>query len=257
MVEGKTQIFQGAMQIIAKRLTKVPADGIDETDFVRLATVSMDQLMKRMTDILRNISEPNLRNLTECYLMDQTFMEKFQNAPAGLKHHHAYPGGLLQHTLGIMELALKVGDSYPLLNTDLLVTGAFLHDTGKPAEIEYEKEFTYTNEGQLLGHIFQGISRLEARLRQTEELTGEPFPEELALRLKHMIISHHGEYEFGSPKLPMTPEALALHYLDLLDSKLSAFEQMLGEDLNTESDWTIFIPSLQRKLFKGKMTSES
>ncbi|MDO4551553.1 MAG: HD domain-containing protein [Planctomycetia bacterium] len=256
-VEGKTQIFQGAMQLIAKRFTKVSKDDINEEDFAQLATISIDKLTRELADILRNISDPHLQNLAECYLMDNAFMEKFTSAPAGLKHHHAYPGGLLQHTLDMMKLARKIGDSYPFLNTDLLVMGTFLHDTGKPSEIEFEKEFTYTNEGQLLGHIYQGIFLLEEHIHQSEQLSGEPFPAELALRLKHMILSHHGEYEFGSPKLPMTPEAQALHCIDLLDSKLAAFDQLIREDLNAESEWTNYIPSLQRKLFKGLPPSDT
>ena len=256
LVEGKTQIFQGNMQLIAKRIMKVDAKDVNEEDFVQLAGVSIDKLAKRLADILRNMKNPHLRNLAECYLADEAFMTEFQNAPAALKHHHAYPGGLLQHTLDIMELAVKVGESYAFLDADLLAIGAFLHDTGKPAEIGHEKEFAYTDEGQLLGHIYQGMALLEKYLREAEKLSGETFPEELSLRLKHMLISHHGEYEFGSPKLPMTPEALALHYLDLLDSKLAAFDQLIREDLNSESSWTAYIPLLQRKLFKGKQASE-
>lgn len=252
LVDGKTQIFQGAMQLIAKRITKVEKAGIDEEDFIAAPSVAVDKMAKRLADTLRGLSDPNLRNLAECYLMDEAYMAKFVSAPAGLKHHHAYQGGLLQHTLAAMDLARKIGDSYDYLDTELLIVGAFLHDTGKPGEIDFQQDFTYTNEGQLLGHIYQGAAMLETRIREAEKLAGEPFPEELALRLKHMILSHHGEYEFGSPKLPMTLEALALHYIDLLDSKLAAFEQLMSEDLNSESDWTVYVPSLQRKLFKGK-----
>ncbi len=252
LVDGKTQVFQGAMQMIAKRITKVDKAGINEEDFIQAPTVAVDKMAKRMADILRGISDPHLRSLAETYLMDDAFMATFLTAPAGLKHHHAFQGGLLQHTLDTMELARKIGDSYDFLNTELLVVGAFLHDTGKPAEMDFQQDFTYTNEGQLLGHIYLGAAMLEQRIRQAEQLSGEPFPPELALRLKHMMLAHHGEYEFGSPKLPMTLEALALHYIDLLDSKLAAFQQLLTEDLNTESDWTVYVPSIQRKLFKGE-----
>ncbi|MDO4584302.1 MAG: OB-fold nucleic acid binding domain-containing protein [Planctomycetia bacterium] len=250
-VEGKAQVFQGSMQVIAKKIFRVPESEVEEEDFIQVSGVQVDKLVLKMTEMLRHLEEPALTNLAECYLMDQEFMEKFTTAPAGVRHHHAYLGGLLEHVTTMMEVARRVGDCYSYLNTDLVVMGAFLHDTGKVAELQFDGELSYTNEGQLLGHMFLGLSMLEKKIQEAESLSGEPFPSELALRLKHLLASHHGEYEFGSPKLPMTLEALALHCIDLLDSKLAAFEQILREDLNTASPWTTFQPSLQRKLFKG------
>lgn len=250
-VEGKTQVFQGAMQIIAKKLFRVEPDSVDEEDFIPVDGLQVEEYVRKLTDMLRRLDDPALGALAECYLMDTTFMARFTTLPAGVKHHHAFRGGLLQHVVTMMELARHVSATYPTLNGSLLLFATFLHDTGKTEELEGDLEFTYSDAGQLLGHIQLGISMLDRKIAEAEKLTGEPFPERVALQLKHMLTSHHGEYEFGSPKLPMTREALALHCLDLLDSKLAAFDQVLNEDLNSASAWTTFIPGLQRKLFKG------
>ncbi|MBQ6106611.1 MAG: HD domain-containing protein, partial [Thermoguttaceae bacterium] len=249
-VEGKAQIFQGAMQIIVKRFYKVPAEEIDPEEFVQTSCLCIEKLLTTMNELLETIERPELKALARCYTEDAKFMERFQVLPAGIKHHHAYRGGLLEHVVTMMGLAKQIGDSYDYLDTELLLLGTFLHDTGKTVELECEPEFAYTDEGQLLGHINLGISMLEEKIHQYESTTGEIFPARTALELKHLIASHHGEYEFGSPKLPMTVEAMALHCIDLLDSKLAAFHQLLEEDLNSSSTWTTFNPTLQRKLFK-------
>ena len=129
--------------------------------------------------------------------------------------------------------------------------GIFLHDAGKVVELDYDRAFGYTDEGQLVGHIVLGVELLAEKVRRTADLTGEPFPPELLLRLKHMIVSHHGPPEFGSPKPPMTPEAIALHYLDNLDAKLHVFTREIREDPSREASWTPYNPNLGRRLFKG------
>lgn len=150
-----------------------------------------------------------------------------------------------------MEVVLRIAPCYPMIDRDLLLLGAFLHDMGKVDELSYDRELAYTDEGQLIGHLVMAISMLEAKLREVEKLSGEPVPEETVLRLKHLIISHHGEYEYGSPKLPMTLEAVALYCLDNLDAKVFAFNQQLRDDPNVESSWTHYNPNMNRKLFKG------
>jgi len=249
-IEGKAQVFQGAMQLIIKRFYKVPAEDVEPEEFIQTTGLCVEKLLATMNELLETIERPELKALARFYLEDAQFMERFQLLPAGIKHHHAYRGGLLEHVVTMMSLAKKIGDSYNYLDTELLLLGTFLHDTGKTIELECEPEFAYTDAGQLLGHINLGISMLEEKIRLYEAESGEPFPPRLALELKHLIASHHGEYEFGSPKLPMTVEAMALHCIDLLDSKLAAFHQLIEEDLNTSSPWTTFNPSLQRKLFK-------
>jgi 3'-5' exoribonuclease len=251
LVAGKTQLFQGSLQLIATRLIKVEPSEVNEDDFTPLAALEVDKLVVRLSEILRGLTNPQLISLAECFLLDETFMAKFTRAPAGIKHHHAYQGGLLEHVVNLMEVALKIAPCYPQIDRDLLVMGAFLHDISKIDELCYERELAYSDEGQLIGHLVMAISLLEEKVREAERLSGEPISEETVLRLKHMIVSHHGEYEFGSPKLPMTLEAMALYCLDNLDSKVFAFHQQLRDDPNVGSPWTHYNPGLARKLFKG------
>jgi 3'-5' exoribonuclease len=197
------------------------------------------------------MDDPHLKTLAECFLVDEELMAKFARAPAGVKHHHAYHGGLLEHVVNLMEVVSRVAPCYPQIDRDLLLTGAFLHDVGKIEELSYDREFAYTNEGQLIGHLVMAVGILEEKVREAEKLSGDPIPEDTVLRLKHMIVSHHGEYDFGSPKLPMTLEAVALYFPDNLDAKVFAFHQQLRDDPNVDSPWTHYNPTLGRKLFKG------
>ena len=147
--------------------------------------------------------------------------------------------------------------SIPEIDRDLLLTGIFLHDIGKVDELSYDRAFAYTDEGQLVGHLVMGVEMLREEGRaDAADLTGEPFPPELLLRLKHMIVSHHGSYEFGSPKLPMTLEAIALHYLDNLDAKIHTFSREIRDDPSRDSSWTPFQQSLGRRLYKGTPGAE-
>jgi 3'-5' exoribonuclease len=150
-----------------------------------------------------------------------------------------------------MELTSVVAPRYPEIEPDLLLLGAFLHDSGKIRELTYERDLSYSDEGQLIGHLVIAVGMLDEKIDEVEKLSGEPFPEQLKLRLKHMVVSHHGEYEYGSPKLPMTLEAIALHYLDNLDAKMHGISQIMQEDANADSPWTPYQPNLGRKLFKG------
>ncbi|MCA9246448.1 MAG: HD domain-containing protein [Planctomycetales bacterium] len=250
-VEGTTQLFQGAMQMIANSVRKAEGTEVDESDFQALTSPQIDAMANRLAAILRAMNNPHLRNLADAFLLDDRFMGKFTQAPAGIKNHHAYHGGLLEHVVNLMEIVLLVAPRYPQLDAELLLVGAFLHDAGKVDELGYEKGLTYTDQGQLLGHIVLAISLLDAKIREAEQLAGEPLPEELVLRLKHVIVSHHGQYEFGSPRLPMTLEAIALHQLDNLDAKIHNFHLLMQDDANTDSHWTQFHHNLGRKLYKG------
>jgi 3'-5' exoribonuclease len=168
-----------------------------------------------------------------------------------MKNHHAYRGGLLEHVVGLMELVLVVAPRYPQLDQDKLLIGAFLHDAAKTDELTYDRDIAYSDEGQLLGHMVMAISLIDDKIHEVERLSGEPFPKSLENEIKHLVISHHGEYEFGSPKLPMTLEAVALHHLDNLDAKLASFTQLINDCPNVESNWTQYHTNLGRKLYKG------
>ncbi|HUY90646.1 MAG TPA: OB-fold nucleic acid binding domain-containing protein [Pirellulales bacterium] len=255
-VEGTAQLYQGAMQLIATNICKAQRDEVEFADFMPVSPAQIDRLAVRLGELLRGIGNPHLRTLAECFLMDEEFMQKFTRAPAGVKNHHAYVGGLLEHVVNLMEVVTRVVGCYPAIDPDLLLLGAFLHDMGKISELSYDRGFAYTDEGQLIGHLVMAVSLLEAKVREAERLSGEAMPGELVLRLKHMIVSHHGQYEFGSPKLPMTLEAVALHYLDNLDAKLHSFELQMRDDPNVESPWTSFNSALGRKLFKGSAAEQ-
>ena len=250
-VEGNTQLFQGNMQLIATAIRRARPDEVDEVDFRVLRSEEIDRIATRLTEILRAIKTPEIRTLAECFLMDTDFMAKFTTAPAGMKNHHAYQGGLLEHVVSLMELIVVVAPRYPRLDPDKLLIGAFLHDAAKVDELAYDRDIAYTDEGQLLGHMVMAMSMIDEKAREAERLSGEPFPKQLVLEIKHMVISHHGEYEYGSPKLPMTLEAVALHHLDNLDAKLASFTQLMVDCPNVESSWTQYHTNLGRKLYKG------
>ena len=250
-VKGASQLYNGGMQVLAKGITKVAADNIDETEFTTLSNAALEKMTSRIAELLRSMRNIHLQNLAECFLVDDEFMRQFRSAPAGIKNHHAYRGGLLEHTLSLMEVATVVAPHYPGLDPDLLLMGAFLHDMGKTKELTYEPDLGYSDSGQLLGHLIQGVDMLDEKIQSTTKQSGEAFPANLSVRLKHMIVSHHGQYEFGSPKLPMTLEAIALHHLDNMDARMHCAQQMIEEDVNTDSQWTIYNPSIGRKIYKG------
>jgi 3'-5' exoribonuclease len=251
LVKGKVQLFQGALQMILTHIDRVEPDKLDLTDFLPHTDQDVSKLLERLRGFLLRLGNPHLRALAECFLMDEEFMRGFTHAPAGVRNHHAYVGGLLEHVVTLLDAADRILPLYPDLDRDLLLMGVFLHDAGKVRELSYDRAFSYTDQGQLIGHLVIGVEMVNEKAARVPDLTGEPFPPELLLRLKHMILSHHGTYEFGSPKLPMTPEAIALHHLDNLDAKVHSFTRDIREDPNRTSSWTPFNQSLQRRLFKG------
>jgi 3'-5' exoribonuclease len=255
-VRGKTQVFQGALQIILSHVEVIDSARVEPEDFLPQSTQNVARLTARMRELLFSMGNPHLRALVECFLIDEEFVRKFTTAPAGIKNHHAYQAGLLEHVVTLLILADRIVDLYPDLDRDLLLTGIFLHDIGKVDELSYDRAFAYTDEGQLIGHLVMGVEMLRDKVERTADLTGEPFPAELLLRLKHMIVSHHGTHDFGSPKLPMTLEAIALHYLDNLDAKVHAFTREMRDDPCRESSWTPFQQNLGRRLFKGNTQVE-
>ena len=252
-VDGRVQRFQGSIQLIAKTINRVSAEKLNPADFARGGVVDVCGRTRQLKELLSEIKNPDMKNLADCFVTDEVFMEAFCNRPAGIKLHHATIGGLLEHTLRMMELAKSVGEIYSdILDPDLLLLGAFLHDIGKIDGLSAKNGFSYTDMGQMLGHSHLGAVRLREKIAETETLTGPPFDPELAMLLAHLVISHHGTLENGSAKVPMTLEAVALYYIDSLDAKLAEFHRNLCEDVNTDSRWTNFIPGLERKLYKSR-----
>jgi 3'-5' exoribonuclease len=256
-VKGKTQVFQGSLQIILSHLEVVDPATVEPGDFMPQSSQNVTKLLSRLRELLMAMSNPHLRALVECFLIDDAFVRKFTTAPAGIKNHHAYQGGLIEHVVSLLNVADRITGLYPELDRDLLLTGIFLHDVGKIDELAYDRAFVYTDVGQLVGHLVMGVEMLSEKVAESAKLTGEPFPTELLLRLKHMIVSHHGTHEFGSPKVPMTLEAIALHYLDNLDAKIHTFGREIRDDPSRGSSWTPFQQSLGRRLYKGSTTGDA
>ncbi len=250
-IKGTSQLYNGGMQVLAKQVEKDNGQGIDESDFITLSTDAVEKLVARVAELLRGMQNMHLRNLAECFLVDEAFMRGFRSAPAGVKNHHAYQGGLLEHVASLMEVCHLIAPQYPGVDPDLLLMGAFLHDMGKIRELTYSPDLGYSDQGQLIGHLVQGVSMLDEVIAETEKQSGEEFPQEIANQLRHMIVSHHGHYEYGSPKLPMTLEAITLHFLDSLDARIHSVSQLIAEDVNKNSPWTVYHPSIGRKIYKG------
>ena len=250
-IRGKVQLYQGNLQIILTGIEPVPADQVEPEQFIPAPSQDTERLLARLTEILYSITDPHLRRLMQEYLEDPEVSAGLGRAPAGVKLHHAFHGGLLEHIVNVLETAVRVIDLYPQVDRSLLLAGIFLHDLGKIRELAFQDTFAYTDEGQLIGHLVIGIEMLNEKTPAVAEALDEPFPSETLLRLKHMILSHHGSYDFGSPKLPMTPEAIALHHLDNLDAKVNEFSSLIAGDPNPQSNWTPYSTSMQRKLFKG------
>jgi 3'-5' exoribonuclease len=254
---GKVQLFQGALQVILSHLERVEPDTLELTDFLPHTEKDVGTLLQKLKDALRKIGNPHLRALVECFLMDDRFVRDLCHCPAGVRNHHAYVGGLLEHIVNLLDAADRLLPLYPGVDRDLLLIGVFLHDCGKVRELSYRRAFAYTDEGQLLGHITIGVEMVTEKAAQVPQLTGEPFPRELLLRIKHMILSHHGQLDFGSPVLPMTPEAIMLASMDNLDAKVHTFTRDIREDRNATSAWTPYSQSLQRRLFKGLVVGDT
>ncbi len=251
-VEGHTQLYSGSLQLIIASIERADPRTIDESEFLVLSKHDLVRLEAELNAILATITSAPLKALADELLADGPLMEAFRRTPAGVKHHHAYAGGLLDHVVNLLRLADRVAPLYPALDRNLLLVGVLVHDIGKTQELESLQGFSYTDVGQLLGHVLLGLEIVDAKIRGIEARTGQRFEPEAAMRVKHMIASHHGQYEFGSPKLPMTLEAMALHHLDHLDAKMAGTIQLLQNEATAEDGWTQYQQSQGRKFYRGR-----
>ena len=251
-VEGHTQLYSGSLQLIIASIERADPRTIDESEFLVLSKHDLIRLEAELNAILATITSAPLKALADELLADGPLMEAFRRTPAGVKHHHAYAGGLLDHVVNLLRLADRVAPLYPALDRNLLLVGVLVHDIGKTQELESLQGFSYTDVGQLLGHVLLGLEIVDAKIRAIETRTGQRFEPEAAMRVKHMIASHHGQYEFGSPKLPMTLEAMALHHLDHLDAKMAGTIQLLQNEATAEDGWTQYQQSQGRKFYRGR-----
>jgi 3'-5' exoribonuclease len=245
-VKGLVQVYRNRPQLTIHKLRRCQDGEIDFADYFPKTTKDIEVMYEELLGLVDRMENSHLRELLMSLLMDEEFASKFKQAPAAKSLHHAWIGGLLEHTLSLCKLCKLVVQNYQGINLDLLLAGAVLHDIGKVQELNYSRSFSYTTEGQLLGHMILELEIVNEKIAQLES-----FPRELKTLIQHLIISHHGEYEFGSPKLPMFPEALLLHCLDNLDSKLEAMKLILRSDPNIEGQWTGYNTMFGRPLFKG------
>jgi 3'-5' exoribonuclease len=202
-------------------------------------------MLGELRKIASQVRQPFLSRLLEAFLNDEELVKKFKLAPAAKAVHHVFLGGLLEHTLSVVQLVLLIGPRYKGIDQELLLTGAILHDLGKVSELSFERTFDYTDPGRLLGHITLTVEMIDEKLKAIPE-----FPENLALLLKHIILSHHGEYEFGSPKRPKTLEALLLHHLDDMDAKMNGFMAWIEKEKDAPSRWTTYHKLFDRFIYK-------
>ena len=251
LCRGRTQVHNGNLQVIVTHIQRLDPADVDISEFERFDADKSEELQTRLAEIMGQMKNVHLRRLGGAYLNDNDFMAKLTVGAAAVSNHHAYPGGLLQHSLDLMELARLIGPRYPQLDVELLMFGAFLHDLGKIEELSAGGEVSYTDRGQMVGHIVIGVQMLGDKISSLES-TGETFPGELRLQLEHLIVSHHGQIEFGSPKLPVTLEAVALHHLDNLDAKLASYTTVIEADVAADGNWTNYNPSIGRKLWKKR-----
>lgn len=244
-VRGLINKYSNRFQLTIHKVRCMDDAEIEYSDYLPKTTKDVDELWRCVGRYAASFQNEHLRLLLEAFMGDPQIAEAYRQAPAAKTLHHAFIGGLLEHVVSLMRLCETVAPLYPQLNRDLLLTGAFLHDIGKIYELNYQRSFSYTTKGQLLGHMIIELEMLH------EKITLVPgFPPELKTLIEHLIISHHGKYEFGSPKLPMFPEALMLHYLDDLDSKMESMRAHFERE--PDAEWTGYNGSLGRTLLNSE-----
>jgi len=246
-IKGLINKYKNRFQLTIHKLRRMDESEIDFTDYLPKTAKDIGELWRTLTEFVATFQNPHLKALVELFMADAEIAERYRNAPAAKTLHHAYIGGLLDHVVSLFRSCDLLCRNYPQVNRDLLLTGAFLHDIGKIQELTYNRAFSYSTRGQLLGHMIIELEMLQAKLAKLPD-----FPAELKTLLEHMIISHHGQYDFGSPKLPMFPEALMLHYLDDLDSKMEAMRAHFDRESELEGPWTSYNASLGRPLLDSR-----
>jgi len=249
-VKGRTEMYQNSLQMVIDAIRPVDISEVQLDEFMPSTKNDVTEMWNRVLKVLDTVKNPHLKSLIRAFLDDKDLMQKFRIAPAAIVLHHAYIGGLLEHTLSLLELAQRVMPHYPQLDSDLVLTGLFLHDIGKTTELDYNISFKYSDQGRLIGHIVKGSLLVEEKIRQLNASAEKPFPKVLADCLLHIIVSHHGTREFGCPVLPSTPEAFAVHHLDNLDSKVALTLGEIEKD-TTNTNWTNYVKSIEAPVFKN------
>jgi 3'-5' exoribonuclease len=245
-LKAKATVYLGKMQLIISDLACVADSQVALEDFLPEGDRDGDEMLAELSALVESCTDHYLRSLLQAFFNDATFLELYRIAPAAKGMHHVHLGGLLEHSLSVARLVDQIMPLYPMLRRDLLIAGALLHDMGKVREMTYLRSFDYTDEGKLLGHISIGVEMLHEKIIQIDG-----FPLELAMLLKHMILSHHGQYEFGSPKRPKTIEATVLNYLDDLDSKINGIRTHMRKETANRARWTGYHRLYDRYFYKN------
>jgi 3'-5' exoribonuclease len=249
-VVGQANTYRNQIQLQIQKLKRSPSPA-NTAIFLESTTQDTGRMLSELKKLTDRIKNSHLKMLIDSFMADHRFISEFKKAPAAKYFHHGYLGGLLEHTLSVTRIVVMMSEHYPDLDKDLLLAGAVLHDIGKIDELTYDLSIDYSDRGRLLGHIVLGALMVEEKLK-----TLKGFPPELATRLKHLILSHHGEFEFGSPKRPKFLEAFALHLIDDLDAKMNGLAKLLRDD-RQEGAWTSFNQLFQRYFFKGNIPAKA
>jgi 3'-5' exoribonuclease len=250
-VQGRSELYQDNLQIIVNSIQPIDPGNVSIEDFLAHTDKDTKQLFEEVKKMMEGISNLQLKALVGEFLSDKNLMDKFCEAPGGMKLHHDYIGGLLEHSHNMLRVAISILPFYPQVQADLVLAGIFLHDMGKTEELTYDMAFSYTDSGQLIGHIAQTLVMVN---RKADALAakGTQIDRHILDALSHIILSHHGEYEFGSPKLPATPEAFVVYYIDDLDAKLNQVTSAIDSELG-DSNWTQWKNALQTRLYRKKI----
>ncbi|MDD5712104.1 MAG: HD domain-containing protein [Smithellaceae bacterium] len=245
---GRALSYRNALQLSVLEVSKTDEGELDISNYFPTAAVDNETMFSELLTFVDKVEDTHLRALLDLFFRDEAIAGRFRNAPAAKGFHHVYIGGLLEHTLSVVRLLDMVADHYRgSINRDLLLAGGLLHDIGKIQEFTYQRLIDYSDEGRLIGHIVIGLEMLDEKIATLPD-----FLPQLALELRHLILSHHGTLEFGSPKRPKTVEALIVHFIDDLDAKVNAFQGFIENSSDEESSWTPFHRLFERYIYKGK-----
>ncbi len=244
-VKGLLQVFQNRPQLTVHKIQPVADSEVEAADYFPVSKRDRDEMFRELEGWIAGIGNPHLQALLQSVFADPKVALAFRTAPAAKSVHHNWIGGLIEHVLSLCHLAKFSAAHYPGIDLDLLLAGVILHDLGKIHELSYTRSFAYTNVGQLLGHIMIGARMVEEKIAALPE-----FPAPLHDLLLHMILSHHGQLDYGSPKIPLFPEALLLHLLDTVDSKMECMRALIAHDSLVDGVWTGYNSALERSALK-------
>ena len=250
-LRGKLENYQNNIQLIIDQFWPAKDGTYDIADLLPHTEKDIPQMCSKLNEMLGSIQNRHLSAIVQAYIDDDALMANLCRAPAAMSYHHAFIGGLLEHTLNAVEVADAIAKFYPGINRDLVITGIFLHDIAKTWELSYDSAFAYTDGGQLVGHIVKSAMWLEHKAREAEKMLGEKIPQDLLDVLQHIIISHHGVPEFGAVKIPATPEAIAVHHIENMDAKLtSSLSVTRGDRPEAEGNWTEYLKPFGGRLYR-------